>query len=144
MSETRYIGTLRKGSQIAYWQPNGFPEGIIETNPDFPPRIHYFDGRGTVEMVPVKVPVMQPPRHEHMPVIVGQEYPRDIAPIVDRTVTETRWMLPEIEVVGEPVIEIGTVTEELARWSDAEIEILQGRADVSMPINRIKKTPDRE
>lgn len=95
MSETRVIATLRKGSVIRCWSPNGFPEGIIEANPEYPLRIHYFDGRGTVEMVPVKVPIMQPPRHEHMPVIPGREYPRDIAPIVDRTMTETRWTLPE-------------------------------------------------
>jgi len=94
MSETRYIGTLRKGSTVRFWQPHGFPEGIIEANPDFPPRLHYFDGRPPVDFEPVLVPVMVEPRHEHMPVIVGQEYPRDLSPIADRTVTETKWMLP--------------------------------------------------
>lgn len=46
----RVIGTIRKGSMIRYWQPNGFPEGIIEVNPEHPPRIHYFDGRPTQEI----------------------------------------------------------------------------------------------
>ena len=41
---------------------------------------------------PVLVPVLQPPRHEHPPIVPGQEYPRDISPIVDRTVTEVRFV----------------------------------------------------
>ena len=44
------IGTLRKGSTVAYWSPAGVVVGIIETNPEHPPRVHYFDGRGTVEL----------------------------------------------------------------------------------------------
>lgn len=106
MSEVKTIATIRKGSSVTYWKPDGILEGLLETNPDSPPRIHYLDGRGTVELVPVQVPIYPKPRHEHMPLIPGQEYPRDIAPIVDRTVTETRWMIPEVKVMSD-AIDIG-------------------------------------
>lgn len=91
----RVIAGLHEGSRVCPWAPNGFAEGILEAPLAGPPRIHYFDSRGTVELVQATVAVPQPPRHEHMPLIPGQEYPRDIAPIADRLVTETRWMLPQ-------------------------------------------------
>lgn len=43
------VAHLRKGSRVAYWQPNGVPEAIIEVNPHHPPRLHYLDGRPPVE-----------------------------------------------------------------------------------------------
>lgn len=47
-------------------------------------------------------------------------------------------IVTEVTCAPDMVIEVGTVSEESARWSDAEIEILKGRADVPMQINRIK------
>ena len=41
----QYLATLRKGSLVTWWQPNGFAVGILEAHPEHPPRIIYFDGR---------------------------------------------------------------------------------------------------
>ena len=63
---TKMLAKVRKGSKLELWAPNGLVEGVIETNPDHPPLIHYNDGRGTVEVYPglerwplVEVPISQ-------------------------------------------------------------------------------------
>ena len=42
---TTHWFTARKGAQLAYYQPNGVLEGIIEAHPDYPPVVHWVDGR---------------------------------------------------------------------------------------------------
>lgn len=101
------IGTIRPGSRIAFWKPNGILEGIIEVNPKHPPRFHYLDGRPPADFEPVKVPVMVPPRHEHMHVIPGQDCPRDIARIAERAEFETKWLLPDTDCTGSIEVSIG-------------------------------------
>jgi len=129
MSIYHHVGIVRKGSRVEYWPLNGTViEGILEVHPDYPPRIHFVDDRGTVELVPVLEPVMQPPRHEHMPVIAGQEYPRDVSPIRQPDlVTTTRWTLPVINREPRDV-----------RWSDDEVAAMRARPSAPLAINRIK------
>lgn len=50
MNDARHIATLRKGSSVAYWQPMGLLEAIIEIHPDHPPRMHYLDGRPAIDL----------------------------------------------------------------------------------------------
>lgn len=93
------VGNIRPGSSLRFWKPNGKLEGVLEVNPDFPPRVHYLDGR-IVEMEPVKVPVIRPldpfsvSVHEHPPLVPGQEYPRDIGRIRPSGETDVEWRLP--------------------------------------------------
>lgn len=60
MDEAFKIGTLRAGSRSYYWKPAGMLEGIIETHPDHPPRLHYLDGRETVELTIVDGAIVLP------------------------------------------------------------------------------------
>ena len=93
------VGNVRLGSRLRFWKPNGKLEGVLEANPDFPPRVHYLDGR-IVEFVQVVVPVVRPlmpfsiHSHEHPPLIPGQEYPRDIGRIRPGYETDVEWRLP--------------------------------------------------
>ena len=91
------VGNIRPGSSLRFWKPNGKLEGVLEANPDFPPRLHYLDGR-IVEFVPVVVPVVREfdpfNVHEHPPLVLGQEYPRDIGRIRPGGETDVEWRLP--------------------------------------------------
>jgi hypothetical protein len=53
--KARVIASVRKGSRLAYWKPHGILEAILECHPEHPPRLHYIDQRGTVELAPIEI-----------------------------------------------------------------------------------------
>src|SRR4030067_505293 len=39
-----FLCAIKKGSQVAIWEPNGVPEALVIVHPDDEPRLVYFDG----------------------------------------------------------------------------------------------------
>lgn len=94
----QFVASIRDGSKIKPWRYKG-QECILEINPNFPPRLHFGDGR-SVDLEPVLVPVisqLDPTGvHEHPPFIVGQEFPRDVTPPrPGRGKVDIEWRVPD-------------------------------------------------